>query len=677
MDTVTLRSDRGIGWITIDSPPVNALSLSVRQGLVQALDRADADAEIKVVVLTGRGRLFSAGADIREFGAPAGAPDLPAVTARLAALKKPVIAALQGSALGGGLELALAARLRIAAPGIELGLPEVSLGLIPGAGGTQRLPRLIGAKAALGLMLSGLPVAAERAEAMGLLDAVVEGDVTEAAEKLARAHVGGIAELPAADERQADADPALWLAAVAEARTGLGRGRVPAPGRIIDCVEAALLLPEAEGYVAEKAAFAELVAAPEAAALRHAFLAERRAGHLPGTTPVQGAPGHVGLVGFGPTGSAIAGALLGAGAEVTVIEGDTETLAETLADVAAHHDKAVQSGRLTAAAREAEWDRIDGSTDLRELEAADIVIISGAGVEAEAVRLLGEIDKVLRPGGVLAVMGTGTHLTALAEATGRPGAVLALILAQPFDKARVIEVGVTDATQPEVIAAAFRLVRQLGRIAVRAGSSGGTGRRVSHALRHAMDMLVAAGASPYEVDRALAEWGFSRGPYQMADEAGLDDHHWLDAAFIASDRKGRGQGRGYYAYAEGARLGREDPEALSLIATMREARGIQARPVGMREIQRRALAAMANAGALAFEEGAALRPSDVDVVMVADHGFPRWRGGPMCAADQAGLLGLRNDLRGYAEEGDSFWHPAQVWDELIKYGRHFADLNED
>lgn len=679
MDAVTLRPDRGIGWITIDSPPVNALSAAVRKELAEALDRAAADPAIRVVVLAAKGRVFSAGADIREFGAPAASPDLPAVAARLAAMEKPVIAALHGAALGGGLELALAARVRVAAAGTELGLPEVSLGLLPGAGGTQRLPRLIGAKAALGLMLSGLPVAAARAEAMGLVDAVVEGDAEAAAEKLARAHIDGIAELPTAAERGESADVAVWLAAVAEARGGLGRVRLPAPGRIIDCVEAALLLPEDEGFVFERTAFADLAAAPESAALRHVFLAERRAGHLPDGGDIRPRPlDRVGLVGFAGTGAAVAAALLSSGAAVTLIEGDTGTLAAALAEVAAHHDKAVRSGRLTTAAREAEWDRIDGSVDLRELERSDMVIVSAAEGEAEARRLLAEIDRVLRPGAVLAVMGAEADPATLAAATGRPEAVLALILAPSFDKARAVEVGVTGATLPEVTATGFALVRRLGRIAVRSGAAGGgIGRRMSHALRHAMDMLVAAGASPYEIDRALAEWGFSRGPYQLADEAGLDDRNWLDAAFIAAGRGGRVSGKGYYAYAEGARLGREDGDALALIAMMREARGVLSRPVGMREIQRRALAALSNEGARAFEEGAALRPSDVDVVMVADHGFPRWRGGPMCAADQAGLLGLRNDLRAYAAEGDAFWQPALVWDELIKYGRHFADLDED
>ncbi len=362
MEPVALRQDRGIGWITIDNPPVNALSSAVRSGLEAALTTASADPAVKVIVLRAAGRSWSAGADIREFGAASEAPELPDLCARLAAEAKPVIAALHGAALGGGLELALAARLRIAAPETQIGLPEVSLGLLPGAGGTQRLPRLIGAKAALGLMLSGLPVTAERAEAMGLVDAVVEGDLDTAAEKLARAHIEGTAELPTTEERSVTPDAEIWLGAVAEARAQLGTRRLPAPGRIIDCVEAALLLPAEEGFAYERTAFTDLVAAPEAVALRHAFLAERRAAHQPdlsGVTPR--AAGHVGVIGSGATGAGIAAALLSAGCRVTMIDGDADALAQGLARVAAHHDRAVETGRLTPAAREAEWDRIEGA----------------------------------------------------------------------------------------------------------------------------------------------------------------------------------------------------------------------------------------------------------------------------------------------------------------------------
>ncbi len=307
MEPVTLRLDRGVGWITIDNPPVNALSAAVRNGLAEALARASADPSVKVIVLSAQGRNWSAGADIHEFDRPSEGIELPELCARFANEAKPVIAALHGAALGGGLELALAARLRLAAEATQLGLPEVSLGLLPGAGGTQRLPRLIGAKAALGLMLSGLPVAAERAETMGLVDAVVAGDLDAAAEKLARAHIDGVTELPTAEERREEADPLIWLAAIMDARAGLGRRRLPAPGRIIDCVEAALLLPEAEGLAFERAAFADLVATPEATALRHAFLAERRAAHQPGLEAVAArASGEVGVIGGGTAGTDIA-----------------------------------------------------------------------------------------------------------------------------------------------------------------------------------------------------------------------------------------------------------------------------------------------------------------------------------------------------------------------------------
>lgn len=681
MDAVTLRTDRGIGWITIDHPPVNALSAAVRSGLADALARASADPAVRVIVLRGAGANWSAGDDITEFGRPVEGIALADLCARFAAEAKPVIAALHGAALGGGLELALAARLRLAAAGTELGLPEVSLGLVPGAGGTQRLPRLIGARAALGLMLSGLPVSAARAEEIGLVDATVDGDLDDAAEKLARAHIDGVAELPGPDERRDAPDPQLWLAAVAEARAGLGRGRLPAPGRIIDCVEAALLLPEAEGFDFERAAFGDLVATPEAAALRHAFLAERRAARQPGPDGTAPRPVvHVGVIGGGVTGAGLAAALLSAGYRVTMIERDADALAEGLALVAAHHDRAVQSGRLTAEAREAEWDRIEGSIDLQELEAADLVIEAAIDEMGETRTILADLDRVLKPGAVIAVVTARLDLAALAAGTGRPGDVIGLHVLRPVDSARLVEVAVPEGTAPEVVATAFALIRRLGKLAVRSAATPGLiGGRVAAAARAAMDGLVEAGASPYEIDRAMADWGYATGPYQAADRAGLaaSGAPSMDGRLHAAGRTGRAAGQGYYSYAEGARLGREEAGVLALIAAEREARGIVARPVGMKEIQRRALAAMANEGARLVMEGVALRPSDIDAAMIAGHGFPRWRGGPMRAADQDGLLALRNDLRGYAAADGPFWEPSPLWDELIKYGKRFGDLDED
>jgi 3-hydroxyacyl-CoA dehydrogenase len=679
MGPVTLRPDQGIGWITIDNLPVNALSATVRAGLLEALTQASADPAIKVIILRAAGRSWSAGADIREFGGASGEPELPDLCARVAAEAKPVIAVLHGAALGGGLELALAARLRIAAPETQIGLPEVSLGLLPGAGGTQRLPRLIGAKAALGLMLSGLPVTAERAEAMGLVDAVVKGDLDAAAEKLARAHIDGVAELPMAEERAGEPDAELWLGAVAEARAGLGTGRLPAPGRIIDCVEAALLLPEDEGFVFECTAFGELLASPEAIALRHAFLAERRAAHQPDLAGVEPRSiGHVGLIGTGATGAGIASALLAAGCRVTMIDGDAEFLAQGLARVAAHHDRAVETGRLTIAAREAEWDRIEGSINLQELETADLLIEAADDDEGAARRVAADLDRVLKPGGVLAVHGACADLEAMAAATTRPADLVGLHFFAPPETSKLVEIVVTDKTAPEVIASAFALAKRLGRIAVRAGvTEGYIGGRMMAAYRGAMDMLLEAGASPYAIDRAMSEWGFPMGPYQAADRAGLAAApQGMDARLISAGRRGRLSGKGYYRYAEAAQLGQEDPEVTTLIEAEREARGIVARPVGMREIQRKALAAMANEGARLVAAGAVLRPSDIDVVMLAGYRFPRWRGGPMLAADQAGILALRDDLRRYEAEDGLFWTPCALWDELVKYGRRFGDLND-
>ncbi|MEZ5770977.1 MAG: 3-hydroxyacyl-CoA dehydrogenase NAD-binding domain-containing protein, partial [Defluviimonas denitrificans] len=557
------------------------------------------------------------------------------------------------------------ARLRIAAPGTQLGFPDVSLGLLPGAGGTQRLPRLIGAKAALGMMLSGLPVNAERAEAMGLVDAVIEGDLDAMATRLAEAHIDGTAPLPTWEERAARPEPGEWLSAIEAARSGLGRARLPAPVRIIDCVEAALLLPEAEGYVFEATAFAELAATPESIGLRHAFLAELRAAHAPGGAAPR-ALAEIGLVGTGAGAAPLAAGLLSAGLRVTMIEGDSETLADAMSEVAILHDRAVESGRLAPAAREEEWARIDGSVDLRELERCDLVLIEDADGAVEVGRLLAALDRVIRPEAVRAVLLAGGEIGALAGASAHPGAVIGLRMAA--EGGRLAEVVGGPETAAEAIATGLAFLRKLGRMAVAVPGGGAIGAALMGALITAADSAVAAGASPYDVDRALAAWGFARGPYQQADLAGLDPKGWLGAVLVAAGRNGHAEGKGVYSYGAGQRMGHEDDEVLALIAAAREAQGIVARPVGMKEIQTRALAALANAGARLVEAGEVARPSDIDAVAIAGIGFPRWRGGPICAADQAGPLAVRSELRRFAAGGDDFWTPAALWDELVKYG---------
>ena len=687
----------GVATITIDNPPVNALGHAVRASLLAALEAAWADPKVRAIVLRASGRTWPVGADIKEFGKPSSEPTLPVLCRALSQSRKPVVAALHGTVLGGGLELALVAGLRIARPDTKLGLPEVSLGILPGAGGTQRLPRLIGAKQALGMMLTGLPVSAERAEEMGLVD-VLADDPDSAEDRVVRAWIAGEADLPLASERASPSTHAdAWLSAVAEARAGLGSSRrLPAPGRIVDCVEAALLLPEDEGHAFERVAFEELLTTPQSAALRHAFMAERRAqkpAGLEGVTPRVIA--HVGVVGGGLMGAGIATALIGAGYHVTLLERDAEALAAGLARVATLHERAVEKGRLSPEAREEEWARIEGATQYEGLSPADMVIEAAFEDEAVKAGIFGELDRVLRPGAIIATNTSYLDINRLAAATSRPDDVIGLHFFSPVHAMKLVEVVVADRTASDVAATGFAVAKRLGKVAVRAGVCDGfIGNRILTAYRTAADFLMEDGASPYEIDRAMVDYGFPLGPYQVLDMAGLDIS-WARRKRLAATRDpsqryvaigdrlceagrlGQKAGRGYYLYPEGGHRGEEDPDVLRLIEAERQIKGIVARPVGTAEIQDRLLAAMANEGVRILEEKIAARPSDVDLVMMMGFGFPRWRGGPMMAADSIGPLMLRNRLRDYAREDEWFWRPAPLWDELIKNGRNLSSLNED
>ncbi|OYX45403.1 MAG: 3-hydroxyacyl-CoA dehydrogenase [Rhodobacterales bacterium 32-67-9] len=695
-DQVRSARTEGIATITLDNPPVNALGADLRRGLMAAFDKAATDPEVRVIILVAAGRTWPAGADVREFGKPPEAPLLPELCAAIAGSAKPVIAALHGTVLGGGLELALAAGVRVAAPGTTLGLPEVSLGILPGAGGTQRLPRLIGAKPALGLMLSGLPIAAARALDLGLIDAVSDGGAAEAAGRLARAYLAGAAELPTAAERAAGRkpDPEAWLSAVASARAGLGNPRLPAPGRIIDCVEAALLLPEDEGFAFERTAFVELVETPEAGALRHAFLAERHAMRQPDLDGVPAREIHrAGVVGGGQMGAGIAVALLGAGIAVTLVERDQTALAAGLARVATIHERAVEKGRLTPEAREAAWELVSGATVLDALETADLIVEAVSEDEALKTQVFADLGRIAKRHAVLASTSSSVDLNRIAAATSRPEDVIGLHFFAPASAMKLLEVVVGAGTAPEVVATGFALAKRLGKIAVRSGVCDGfIGNRILTAYRTAMDFLLEDGASPYEIDAAMRDFGFPFGPYQGLDLTGLDipwarrrrlslrrdparRYVAIGDRLCEAGRLGQKAGKGYYLYPEGERKGVEDPDVLRLIAAERQARGVVARKVGAAEIRRRALAAMANEGARLLDEGIARCPSDIDVAMLAGQAFPRWRGGPMMAADQAGLLEIRNELRDFAREEEAFWRPALIWDELIKNGLTFADLN--
>ena len=685
--------DGDIAVLVVDNPPVNALGLAVRAGLWDGIAAAEADAGVRAIVIRADGRTFPAGADISEFGKPPADPWLPQVCDRIESCTKPVVAAIHGTALGGGLEVALAAHWRIAHASAKVGLPEVNLGILPGAGGTQRTPRLVGAAAALELMISGKPVGAVQALAMGLLDEVTEGDLPAAALALARRLVAqGAAPRPTRERREGMRDPVAYEQAVAAARAAHAAGRLPGPRRITDCVEAALLLPFDQGQAFERAAFAELVASPESAGLRHAFFAERRCAKMPEASVTPRPLAHVGVVGGGLMGAGIAYACLSAGLSVTLLERDREALVAGLERVARLQQGAVDKGRMTPAARDADWARLTGALDPAQLAPCDLAIeavFEDFDVKADVLR---KLDAALRPGAVIATNTSYLDVNALAAVTARPADVVGLHFFSPAHVMRLLEIVVGGQTAPDVVATGLLLARKLGKVAVRSGVCDGfIGNRILSAYRQVAEYLVEDGASPAQVDRAMRGFGMPLGPFEVSDMAGLQIA-WArrkrqaatrDPAlrYVAiadrlceAGRFGQSTGKGWYVY--DGRKPVEDPEVTALIAAERAAKGIAPQDFSDDEIRTRLLVAMANEGAKILAEGIALRPSDIDVVKLFGYGFPRWEGGPMHWADRFGILQLKQAVERFAPQAPAFWVPAPNLDGMIRNGTRFAALND-
>ena len=691
--TGTVRQTRNgaVMILSIDAPPVNALGAAVRAGLAEGLAAALADPSVGAIVLCAVGSSFSAGADIREFGRPAphGVPGLPELCNRIEASGKAVVAAIQGAALGGGLELALAAHVRLAGPRARLGLPEVALGLLPGAGGTQRTPRLTGAGPALHLMLSGKPVSAQEALAIGLVDAVVE-DLELTALALA-ADLAARRKVPVRTRDREDGlkDAGRYQAEVAAARTGTA-GRLPAPGRIVDCVEAAMLLPFDRGLMFERAAFEDLAASPESAGLRRAFFAERRAAVFPEAGARAHPVSHVGLVGLGETGAAIAALLLQAGLRVTAVVKGSGPLDAGVSRVSTLLDQAAAASALSQEARAQDMSGLLPASDLSALAGCDLVIEALPEDEALKAAVLAELGQVLRPGSVIATTVSWLDPAPLAMATGRAADVVGLHLCPPAERMRLAELAVSAQTGAEAVATLAALLRRIGKLPVRVGAAPGlVGNRGMAALRTAADLLLEEGATPSQVDAALQDFGFAIGPYRALDQAGLE-RAWAhrqreDAAgrpgyggdladmLVGAGRLGQETGRGYYLH-DGKAL-QDDPEVLELLGELRSAKGIVPRRIGSDEIRLRCLSALANESLKALGEGLAQRPGDIDVIFVAGYGFPRWEGGPMAWAVDRGLLVLRADLRRFAPQAPEFWAVAPLIDELIRDGRRLDALD--
>ena len=696
-DSVVQRELHGrVLLVTIDNPPVNALSAKVRAGLLAAIEAANADSQVGAVVLAGRGRNFIAGADIREFGKPAVPPSLPEVCDAIESSEKPVIAAIAGAALGGGLEVAMSAHFRLAVPGAKLGLPEVALGLLPGSGGTQRLPRLIGAGMALDLMLSGRHIDPAKAKAAGLVDRVVEaGDVAAAGLSYANELLAAGTPIRRTRDAQGLADREAAQAAIDAARSTAAKARgLLSPGKIVDAVQAALDLPFEQGMAKERELFVECLNSPQRAGLVHAFFAEREAAKSPETRSATPRPVHsVGVVGGGTMGAGITVAVLDAGLPVVMIERDDEALARGRANVEKVYDGLIAKGRMSAGAKAAVMARYSGSTSYDALANVDLVIEAVFEEMSVKKAVFAELDRVCKPGAVIGTNTSYLDIDEIAASISRPEDVVGLHFFSPANIMKLLEIVVPAKVSPDVVATAFALAGKLRKVPVRAKVCDGfIGNRILAVYRQAADYMMEDGASPYQIDKALRDFGFAMGPFQVSDLAGGDigwatrkrraatrdpNARYVQIADRICERGWFGQktGRGYYLYPQGSRAGVPDPEVEAIITAERERAGVTPRSFTDEQIVRRYLAAMVNEGANVVYEGIALRPLDVDVTFVHGYGFPRWRGGPMKYADSVGLAQILADIKEFAKEDPMFWKPSPLLEDLVARGADFDSLN--
>ncbi|QFU08012.1 Fatty acid oxidation complex subunit alpha [Rhodobacteraceae bacterium THAF1] len=685
---VRYETEGQIAVITVNNPPVNALGHAVRQGLMDAANRFAGDDAAQIAVIVGAGRLFLGGADISEFGKTPQDPILPDVIDRIEALEKPVVAAIHGAALGGGLEVALGCHYRVALKGAKIGLPEVGLGILPGAGGTQRTPRLTGVEDALDLIVSGKPVDATRAQVIGLVDRMVEGDDARIA---GLAYAGELLEMGATARPVSDMDvPSSeldWEARDADLERKF-------PGQVAQrhaakAVRAATQLPFAEGRKEERRLFMELMETPQRDGLIHAFFLERKVSNLPELQGVEPRPiKAIGVIGGGTMGSGIATAALLAGLPVTLVETSVEAASKADATIAKNLDGAVKRGKMTEAKRAAA--DLTTTTDYEALSEADVVI--EAVFESMDVKhqVFDQLDRVMKDGAVLATNTSYLDVTKIAGATKRPQDVIGLHFFSPAHVMKLLEVVVPERTAPEVTATAFRLAKTLGKTAVRSGVCDGfIGNRMLSHYRSAADEMILQGASPYQIDAALERFGFAMGPSKVADLAGLDigsmtrdrkgrdlpgivNPDWADA-LVENGDKGRKTGKGFYVYGDDMA---ENPDVQAHIDAAREKAGITARDFTDTEIVERYMAAMINEGARIVDEGIAQRPLDVDAVKLFGYGFPRYRGGPMKYADQVGLSTIRDRITRYAKDNPTFWSVAPMLDTLADRDGKFEELNQ-
>jgi 3-hydroxyacyl-CoA dehydrogenase len=683
-----------VAVITLDNPPVNALGLNVRKALADGLERAASAEEVAAVVITGTGAAFSGGADVSEFGSKemVAAPNLADLCALIEGFPKPVIAALNGTTLGGGLELALVCHYRVAAAPAQLGLPEVKLGLLPGAGGTQRLPRLIGAERALNMIVSGNLIAARDLAATNLLDLVVESDAPAAAIGFAERNLDGKLPLKKARDATVEFPNAEAFFDFARAAIAPLAKNYPAPAKCIDAVEAAVLRPFDEGMKLEGAAFAELLGTTESKALRHAFFATRAASKVPdvpANTPLR-AVKSVAIIGAGTMGGGIAMNFANAGLPVTVLETSQAALDKGLGVVKRNYESTLKKGRLSPEEFDKRVGRIKGTLSYDDVAHADLIIeavFEDLQVKQQVFEMLDEKAKI---GAILASNTSTLDLNKIADFTRRPQDVVGLHFFSPANVTKLLEIVRGAKTAKEVIATSLGIAKQIKKIGVVAGVCDGfIGNRMLNAYFRQMGLLLDLGALPQQVDRALEKFGFAMGPFRVSDLAG-NDIGWAirkrlyrehpDVVYSKAPdricelgRVGQKTGAGWYDYKPGDRSPIPSDLVTKIVVEESARLGLVRRKVGDQEIVERALYSLINEGARILEEGIALRASDIDMVYIAGYGFPDYRGGPMFYADTIGLPNILRAMHRLARDYQpDAWEAAPLLKKLAAEGRTFA-----
>jgi len=707
MSVTTYSVHGAVAVIAMDNPPVNGLGFELRSGIVAGLDRAAADPKVTAIVLIGTPKAFSGGADIREFNTPKmlAEPNLHNVIRTIEASRKPVVAAVSGNCMGGGLELALGCHFRVGAPGAQIALPEVKLGLLPGAGGTQRLPRVIGLEHALNMIVSGVAAPSEQFKGTPLFDEFVTGgpgsspgqDLLSGALAFAQKVVAEKRPLKLVRDLKVKHANLEGYIQFAKNSVGSMAGPFPAPLKCIEAVKASATMGFDEGLAKERELFTELIGTPESRALRHAFLGERAASKLPDvpentpTRPLKQAA----VIGAGTMGGGIAMNFLNAGIAVTILETKQEALDKGLATIRKNYENTVKKGKLKPEKMEERMKLLRPTLKYEDLADADIVIEAVFEDMAVKKAVFEQLDKVMKKGAILATNTSTLDVDQIAAFTRRPADVVGTHFFSPANVMRLLEIVRGKKTAKDVLATTLQLAKTIKKVAVVSGVCDGfIGNRMIHQYGRESQVLIMEGALPQQVDKAMEKWGMAMGPFRMGDLAGLDvgwyirkrhyaEHPDMPRA-VAADRVcelgrfGQKTGKGWYSYKPGDRAAYPDPEVEKIILDAAKEAGITRRKISDAEIVERLVFALVNEGARILEEGIALRASDIDMVYLNGYGFPLHRGGPMLYADTVGLYHVARRCEQFAQDPHSdakFWQPAKLLAKLAAEGKSFASFD--